>query len=607
MSQATRATAGRARQQAKKTGAPKTPRRGGPRKPPFPTDPHVAKALAYCRDVVEGRILACKLVIAACQRQLDDLERSRSDPSWPYVFDEGRAGRVCRYVEQLPHIKGPKGGQLIELEPWQCFVYTTVFGWVRRDTQRRRFRRVYIEVPRGNAKSTMSSGTALYCLSADGEPGAEVYSAATTRDQAKIVWGDAAAMLKKRRPLKTRLGLESTRHAIFQAATDSKFVPLSRDADNLDGLNIHCAVIDELHAHKTREVYDVVETGTGKRDQSLLWVITTAGSDTSGIGYEVRSFCVKLLEGVLEDDSQFAVIYTIDQGDDWTSPEVWRKANPNWGVSVQPDVFAQLARKAMNVASAQGNFLTKHLNVWVSAGQSWMNMAAWEKCADPSLRLEDFREDPCFAAFDLSSKVDIAASVALFYRDLPAVSAKGEPTTERHYYLFLKSYLPEAAIRESSNSQYQGWVKDGWITPTSGDVIDFDLIREDHIALSKEVNLRETAYDPWQAQQLANELQREGLVLVELRPTVQNFSEPMKELEALVRSGRLHHDGNPVLRWMVSNVVCKYDAKDNIYPRKLRPENKIDGAVAAIMAMNRAMLAPEEETSVYETRGIRFL
>lgn len=569
-------------------------------------DPHVERALAYCRSVVSGETPACKYVRAACTRQLRDLERAASDPNYPYVFDERRAGRVCRFVEQLPHIKGPKGGQLIQLEPWQCFILATVFGWVRKDNGKRRFRRVYIEVPRGNAKSTLSSGVALYCLAADGEAGAEVYSAATTRDQAKIVWGDAHAMVRKRALLRERLGIETSAHSVFHPATHSKFVPLSRDADNLDGLNIHCAIVDELHAHKTREVYDVVETGTGKRDQSLLWVITTAGSDTSGICYELRSYCAKMLDGSYADDAQFAVIYTIDEGDDWTSPDVWRKANPNWGVSVQADVIAQLAHKAMQVASAQSNFLTKHLNVWVNADQTWMNMLAWDRAANPELRSEDFSDAPCFVGLDLASKTDIACKARVYVRDLPHRTREGE--TERHYYLFVDSYLPESAVTDGRNAQYAGWVREGWLRETPGDVLDFAAVKADLLADRDRYRMRVVAYDPWQAEQLSQELRAEGLTMVEVRPNVQNFSAPMKEFEALVLDGRLHHDGNPLMRWMVSNVVCHRDAKDNIYPRKERPENKIDGVVAAIMALGRALAhTEEEEHSVYESRGVRFL
>lgn len=585
-------------------------------------DPHVAKALDYCRDVVSGIVPACKWVRLACQRQLDDLKRAEGE--WLYRFDEGKAGRVCRFLEQLPHVKGPlaKTGELFRMEPWQCFVVTTAWGWVRRDTGARRFRRAYIEVPRGNGKSFLSSGIALYGLGADGESGAEVYSGATTREQAKITYGDAERMLKKRPELARKLGLRVTAHAISQPASGSVFKALSREAGNQDGQNIHVAVVDELHAHRTREMWDVLVTGAAKRPQSMIWTITTAGSDTAGICYEVRDTVVKMLEGA-EMEGLFGVIYTLDNvgeadGDDWRDPASWEKANPNWHASIDHASYALAAAEAMQTASKENNFLTKHLNVWCNADVAWMDMAAWDRCKDATLKEEDFAGKPCTLGIDLAHKTDICTKARVFFRDLPAVNRDGtpkmrrgddgEPTdeqaVERHFYLFVDSYLPEAAVENARNASYEGWAKDGWVKTTPGEVTDFDVVQESVLDDRDAYALGDVAFDPAQATQLCNNLMKEGVGMVEVRPNVLNFSEPMKELEALVLTGRLHHDGNPAMRWMVSNVVCHRDAKDNIYPRKQRPENKIDGVVAAIMALNRALLAPAEADSVYEGRGI---
>jgi phage terminase large subunit-like protein len=591
----------------KRAGTPKAQAPKGARAPQPPAmDPHVASGLAYCRDVVAGKVPACKWVRLACQRQLDDLERAKGE--WRYRFDEARAGRACRFLELLPHVKGPKSGKLFKLEPWQCFIVTTAFGWVRKDTGARRFRRVYIEVPRGNGKSFLSSGIALYGLAADGESGAEVYSAATTAAQARITYGDAERMLRKRPALVQKLGLRISTHAISQQASGSTFGALSREAKNHDGKNIHLAVIDELHAHRTRELWDVIITGAAKRPQSLIWTITTAGVDTSGICYEVRDGVVKMLEGQ-ENDGLFGVAYTIDEeeGDDWRSEASWEKANPNWHASIDHDTYRLAATEAMQSAAKENNFKTKHLNVWCNADVAWMSMAAWDACADPSLTEGDFAGQPCTLGLDLASKTDLACKAKVFHRDVPAPTEEAPERTERHFYLFVESLLPEAAVENSRNAQYQGWVKDGWLRTTPGDVLDFEAVRAAVLGDLEQHDLRECAFDPWQATQLANELQAAGVVMVEVRPTVANFSEPMKQLEALVLQGRIHHDGNPALRWMVSNVVCHRDAKDNIYPRKERPENKIDGVVAALMALNRALLAPEDMGSVYEERGVRFL
>ena len=558
------------------------------------TRSHVAAAARYTRDVADGRVPACKWVRAACQRQLDDLARQR-DPAWPFRFDKAKAERVCRFVELLPHIKGPKAGTAIVLEPWQQFCLTTTFGWVKKRTGRRRFRRVYIEVPRGNAKSTLSSAVGLYALALDGEGGAEVYSAATTRDQARIVFADACQMALRAPEFRAAFGVEVGAHNVNVPATASKFEALSAEANTLDGKNIHLAIVDELHAHPTREVYDVLETGTGKRDQSLLWCITTAGSNRAGICYEQRTYLTKILDGVAADESTFGIIYTADDEDDWTDPATWQKANPNWGVSVQPDVIGQLAAKAMQMPAAQNNFKTKHLNVWVNADHAWMDMRAWDRCADSDLDPATFEGQPCFIGLDLASRTDIAAKVLLFPR------THDDGVT--HYSVFGRYYLPEDAVTDGRNSQYSGWEIDGRLATTPGDVLDFDRVREDILADARAYQVQEIAYDPWQATQLAGQLGAEGATCVEYRPTVANYSEPMKELDALVRAGRLHHDGDPVLGWMVSNVVCHTDAKDNIYPRKERPENKIDGVVALISALGRALRHVQAEPSVYSQPG----
>lgn len=535
---------------------------------------HVAIANGYIDDVLSDRTPACKWVKLACERQKADLERA--DFQWR--FDADRASHVCRFVELLPHVKGEwaRNRGTIVLSPWQCFVLTTVFGWID-DAGRRRFKKCYTEIPRKNAKSTLSSGVGLYLLTADNEPGAEVYSAATTRDQAKIVWGDARAMTAASPLFRRRFGVDTGAHSIFVTGANASFKPLSRDqGGNLDGLNLHGGIVDEFHGHKDRAIWDVLVTAMGARTQPLLWAITTAGFDRSGICYEERSYVTKILDRVIDDEEYFGIVYTIDDTDDWADPDSWRKANPNWNVSVRPEAIEREARKAMQMASAQNNFLTKHLNVWVNADTAWMDMRAWDACADPSLSLEDFSGSDCILGLDLASKIDIADKIRMFER-------------EGIYYLFAEHYLPERAVDISANSQYDGWRREGWLTVTEGEVTDYDVIEDGIREDCSRFSVREVAFDPFQATQLAGHLLAEGVPMVEMRPTVLNFSEPMKQFEALVLSGKLRHCGDPVLTWMVSNVVCHRDAKDNIYPRKERPEMKIDGVVAALMALGRAM------------------
>ena len=538
---------------------------------------YVDAALAYARGVVSGEIPACRWTILACQRQIDDLARPVSD-EWPFVFDVARSERPCEFIELLPHIKGKwaRERRLIELDGWQCWIITTVFGWVHRETGLRRYREAYVEVPRKNAKSTLSSGLALYMLTADGEQGAEVYSAATTRDQARIVFDDAKAMAERTPDLRTYCGVAILQHALTVAATASSFKPLAAEGSTLDGLNVHFAVIDELHAHKTRAVYDVIDTGRGAREQSMLWNITTAGTDRAGICYERRTHVTKVLDHVVTDERLFGVIYTVDDGDDVHKESSWAKANPNWLKSVLRDDMEAASVKAQTMASAKSNFLTKRLNVWVNADSAWMHMPAWDRCANPKLQLSDVAHLPCIAALDLASKVDVAAKVRIWF---DVMTGK--------YYLKPVFYLPERTVEQSGNSQYDGWRRAGHLQVTDGEVVDFDLIEDELAADMTRLQMKEIGYDPWQATQLASHMLEQGAPMVELRQTVQNMSEPMKTLEALVLQGKLEHDGNPMMTWMISNVVCHRDVKDNIYPRKERNENKIDGPVAAIMALGR--------------------
>ena len=270
------------------------------------------------------------------------------------------------------------------MEPWQIFILTTVFGWVDGE-KKRRFLHVYIEVPRGNGKSALSSGVALYALAADGEGGAECYTFATTRDQARIVFDTSKAMVNMSPDLAREFGLTKQAHSVTVMKTGSVLMPKSAEGSTLDGLNTHIAVIDELHAHKTRELYDVVVTSLGKRRQPLLWVITTAGFDNAGICYEVRTMVTRVLVRTVIDDAQFGIIYTIDPDDDWRTEAALKKANPNWGVSVMPAEVMRLQRTAMELPSSQNNFKTKHLDVWCSASAAWMDSSAWAACEDTGL------------------------------------------------------------------------------------------------------------------------------------------------------------------------------------------------------------------------------
>lgn len=536
-------------------------------------------ARQYAADVLGGKIPACKWVKLAADRQLADLKTYAGSRSL-YVFDENEATRVCKFIELLTHTKGELAGTRIHLEPWQVFILTTVFGWLRRADGGRRYRRAYVEVPRGNGKSTLLSGVGLYCLVADREGGAEVYSFATTRDQAKIVFGDAKVMAERNAPLRNKFGLQVLANALYVPTSNSTFQAKSAEGSTLDGLNTHLAIIDELHAHKTRAVYDVVETSTGKRKNSLMFVITTAGFDTSGICYEVRTMVTKVLEKSVVDETQFGIIYGLDEGDDWTTVEALEKANPNWGISVRPEIITSLMKKAIALPSAVNNFKTKHLNIWCSASAAWMDMQAWDANVVEETDRSFFEGLPCYIGLDIGAKNDVTAKVLLF-------------PFGKSFMVFADFYLPEAAVEKSTNSQYRGWVEEGWITQSGGAMTDLGRIEEDIREDLSRYDVKGIAFDPWNSLQLATNLSNDGAPMIEYRATVQNFSDPMKSLEALVQDKRVNHDGNPVLRWMMSNVVAKLDAKDNIFPRKERYENKIDGVVALIMALGISSSAEE--------------
>lgn len=546
---------------------------------------YVGKANRYIRDVLSGKRPACIFVRQACERQLRDLERSeKKAKDFPFIFDRKAANRPCAFTERLKHVKGPKAGENIRLEDWQCFIVTVLFGWKYRSGKwegRRRFRKSYTEVPRGNGKSTLCSALALYMLCADGESGADVYSFATTRDQARIVFDDALAMARGNADLREAYDLKTFNHSLVIIGTNSKFLPKSADEDTLDGLNTHFAVIDELHAHKTRGVHDVVETSIGKRAQPLIFEITTAGFILFGICMEDRRYVGHILDRSVYDENFFGIIFTIDSGDDWKSLAALKKANPNWGISCDETTILSNRQKALVTTSARKNYLTKHLDVWVNSDSQWLDMEKFRSCVSPELSEDEFRGNYCIFGLDLASKLDIAAVVRIFWRK----NTQGII----EYYVFQDFFLPSEAVQSSDNPEYSGWAADGYITTTDGAVTNLSEIQERIRETAKNYETLAVAYDPMQATQMSQTLLAEGVEMVELPQTLKNMSEPMKQLQALIYEGRIHFDGNPVMHWMFSNVVCHVDAKENIYPRKEKPASKIDGVVALIMALNLAI------------------
>lgn len=563
--------------------------------------PHSDAAFKYAEKVISGKIDACKWVKLACERQLNDLKRIGSR-GFPFVFDKEKAEIVCNFVETMPHIKGEwsKRKENIVLQPWQQFILTTVFGWVDKDSDLRRFRYVYLELPRKNAKSTLTAAVANFMLTADGEEGAEVYSGATSEKQGRIVFEIARAMAKKAKGFASYYGLEINKHNLSVQSTYSKFEAVCALADSNEGLNPHFGALDELHAHKTRDMHDVFQLAKGSRQQPILWEISTSGEDLAGICYEQHTYFTQLLDGTFKDERSFGMIYCADEKDTWRKESTWKKANPNYGVSVYRDDMKSMATMAERSASTLMSFKTKRLNLWQGSDVTWMNLLYWDQCQADLVPLEDIKDKTrrCWLGLDLATKIDIASVVVLVENDMG-----GLDFYERHY-------CPAEKVHDESGvhtKHYAGWAMDEHLQLTPGNVIDFRVIEDFVIELNKRLNIQQCAFDPFQAMHTAillNGLQ--NITMVEIKPDVPHFSTPMKELEAMVIDKKIRHGGNPVTRWMMSNVVCWHDLKDNIYPRKRlnKPENKIDGVVAAIMAMNRYMERVKEIKSVYSTRGI---
>jgi len=552
---------------------------------------YAAIAHEYARAVVAGEIPACKWVKLACQRDIDD----RAKLDFAYVFDADAAAHACSFIEFLPHTKGDwaKRREQIVLEPWQCFGLCAIFGWLDRETRLRRYREAYWNVPRKNGKSLLAGGVGNYMLAADGEFGAEVYTGATSEKQDFEVFKPARLMIDRSPRVKELFGIRVGRKNLSIAATGSLFEPLIGNPG--DGASPSCAIVDEYHQYRTDALVDTMRTGMGARSQPLLFIITTAGSNIAGPCHSFQRDAERVLDGSIERDELFAAIYTCDESDDWTSEAALRKANPNYGVSVLPRFLADQQKAAVQSARKQNIFKTKHLNMWVGANVSWLNLQQWKAQGDPLLKPAQFRGEPCFGASDLSSKLDLTASVKVFRKTIDK---------KQHYFVFGRYYVPAQLTLEPELERYAGWAHDGFLTTTPGAVIDYQTISDEAEADIKEFKICEWAFDPWNAEQFAQGLVKKTRVTaVEVPQQVRCLSEPMKQLEALVVAGRLHHDGNPVLEWMIGNVVAHVDAKDNVFPNREKPESKIDGAVALIMALSRALVSAPK-VSVYSTRGV---
>lgn len=544
----------------------------------------------YAQSVVDGKVPACHYIKMACHRHFDDLTKSKTD--FQYKFSPYLAHRVCEFISKLPHVKGRWARQrsTIDLEPWQCFIVMSLFGWVHKTTNLRRFVEAYLEICRKNGKSILAAAICLYMFCADGEYGAEIYSGATTEKQAWEVFRPARMMALATPQLLAAAGITVNAKSLVREADGSRFEPVIGKPG--DGSSPSCAVADELHEHDTPDLVDTMTTGMGAREQPLMLCITTAGFNLAGPCYERRSKAIKILERGLIDERIFCAIYTIDvgsenaegeeKGDNWADPTVLAKANPNLGISVDEEFLLSAQRSAVQNLSEQTKFKTKHLNVWCAARQSWVQLQQWLNAADPSLTPESLAGCDCWFSFDLASKSDIAAFVKIFTKPRDDML---------HYYIFGRYYLPEDKLDAPGKNQmmYRKWFNQGLLTITSGATTDFDRIKDDIVDDARKFNPGEVVYDPFNATHMSQLLEGEGLTLVEFTQKPQNFAVPMDEVDAALKDGRLHHSGDEMLTWMISNVTVRPAKKGLFWPTKESEDAKIDAAVGMIMGVARAM------------------
>ena len=447
-----------------------------------------------------------------------------------------------------------------------------------------------MQIARKNAKSTLAAGQGLFAFF-DGEPGAEVYSAATTRDQAKIIFDVAKSMVHGHSILKKHLTASTLN--IHSEATNSKFEPLSADAHTLDGKNVYVALVDELHAHKDGRVWSVLETGTGSRQQPLMIAVTTAGFERS-VCIQQYNYAEQVLDGIIFDDTFFPLIYEIDEGDDWQSPDVWRKANPNLDVSIFAKQLETTCKQAVAIPERQNEFLCKHLNKWVNQADKWINLDDWQKCTG-NYTEDELKGRMCFGGMDLSATNDITAFVLVF-----------PPENDKTWRVVTRFWVPEEQVKKRSKGYlvdkvpYDAWLRDGHIKCTPGNVVDYDFIRAEILALADLYDIKSINYDRYRATETSIKREAEGLTLLGTAQGAITFTEPMQRFQGVLADRFFAHNNNPALTWMANNMVVRYDANMNMAPDKKSAKDRIDGIVALLMGFAGAIHYLDNQTSVYE-------
>lgn len=502
-----------------------------------------------------------------------------------YHFDVEEADRRIQFVEAAcTHVKGKLAGEPIELELWQKSLHANLFGW-KKPSGERRYRESFVYVPRGNAKTTNAATIVLSCMCLDNEPGAECYSAAAEREQARLCFECVEGMIHNREELEELFKV--LKYSIVKG--DNAYKAISADAKSKHGFNAHLVVNDELHAHKDGELTETLMTSTLKRSQPLVVHLTTADYDRVSICNQKYDYACKVRDGLINDPAFLPVIYEASPEDDWQDPATWEKANPNWAV-MDHEYFEREATRAESDPAYRNTFKRLHLNLKTSSNVSAFDMAHWDDC-DERNDLEDVFEKPCYAALDVSSKSDLTAFVIV----VPEYKDESEEISIESLDVFSWFWVPEEAISRRSREKslfatYSGWAEMGELFVQSGQRIDQDEVRAFINELSEEGwNIQSIAYDPWNAEAIRQGLESDGFEMVEFMQTTKNFSEPFKDLVSLVTEGKVRHGGHPVLRWNAANCVAYTDANGNIRPDKKNSIDKIDGIVSLIMSYAMSM------------------
>ena len=509
-------------------------------------------------------------------------------------FSKKRADKICNFIESLKHTKSPWFGKPFKLEKWQREHIRELYGRTQKDGSRQ-YRESFWFLPRKNGKSEKAAALALYHLFADGCPGGEIYSAAADRDQASLIFNVARDMVRQAPELRKMCKVIDSQKRIVNYKNNSFYRAIPAEAASAHGYNASAIIIDELHTQPNRELYDVLTTSTGTRDEPMIISISTAGFDKEhSICGEVYNYAKQVQSGIITNPRFYPVIYEAEENDDWADSKVWKKANPALGSFRKLDEFQALFDKAKAVPSLENTFKRLYLNIWTKQDVRWLNMEKWD-ASKGEIDAEALKGRPCYAGLDLASSIDVAAFVLVF------------PFENGTYKILPYFWIPEDNMRDRVNKDkvpYDVWVRDGYMTATEGNVIHYAAIQEQISQLAEIYDIRQIAFDRWGAIQLVQNLGDSGLEVVAFGQGFASMSAPTKELLTLVLAKKFHHGGNPVLRWMADNVVVREDPAGNVKPDKGKSTEKIDGIVAGIMGLSLAIRNESEEPSVYENRGV---